>query len=272
MVVFGQEDFEQRVRNLYETLNTGDSAMVSSFFHENAIISHLENDSVYSFNKEGFMTICPKFASGKFREEVLHVEIKTYRGGLFYADVYFRFYLNGDYSHCGVDHLCWVKKDGQLAVETLYSFYAPCYGAPLPVVGTNPKLSQKDILNGLMDKWHADVAIADYNAYFGFMDSSFIFLGTDPGERWTKDEFATFSKPYFDKKETWDFKPLWRNWYFSEDGNTAWFEEQLETWMEECRGTGVLKKVNGVWKICHYNLTVLIENDKIKKFIKLRKK
>ena len=31
-------------------------------------------------------------------------------------------------------------------------------------------------------------------------------------------------------------------------------------------------KENGVWKIAHYNLTVLIENDKTDKFIKLRKK
>jgi hypothetical protein len=41
--------------------------------------------------------------------------------------------------------------------------------------------------------------------------------------------------------------------------------------MEGCRGSGICVFENGQWKIAYYNLTVLIENDKIKKFIKLRK-
>ena len=84
-------------------------------------------------------------------------------------------------------------------------------------------------------------------------------------------EFYKFCKPYFDKKTTWSFTPLWRNVYFSEDGKTAWFEEQLTTWMEECRGSGVLVKKDKEWKLVHYNLTVLIENEKVKSFIELRK-
>jgi hypothetical protein len=42
--------------------------------------------------------------------------------------------------------------------------------------------------------------------------------------------------------------------------------------MDECRGSGVFQKVEGEWKLYHYNLTVLIENEKMDKFIKLRKK
>jgi hypothetical protein len=42
--------------------------------------------------------------------------------------------------------------------------------------------------------------------------------------------------------------------------------------MESCRGSGIcVLDANGEWKIAYYNLTVLIENEKIKKFIKLRK-
>ena len=43
---------------------------------------------------------------------------------------------------------------------------------------------------------------------------------------------------YFDKNPP-DFKPSDRQWNFSEDGNTAWFDESLETWMQGCRGTGI---------------------------------
>ncbi|MCC7453340.1 MAG: nuclear transport factor 2 family protein, partial [Crocinitomix sp.] len=75
-----------------------------------------------------------------------------------------------------------------------------------------------------------------------------------------------------DRKSTWDFKTNWRNWYFSSDQTVAWFEESLATQMEECRGSGVLIKENGFWKIAHYNLAVVIENEKMQKFIKLRRK
>lgn len=48
---------------------------------------------------------------------------------------------------------------------------------------------------------------------------------------------------------------------FDEDGNTAWFDEELDTPnLGPCRGTGVLVKKDGVWKIAHYSLTVPIPN------------
>ena len=133
--------------------------------------------------------------------------------------------------------------------------------------------SQKeDALNNLIDQWHMDAASAAFDAYFDATSQNFVFLGTAPEERWTKEEFQDFSKPYFDKKSTWDFKPSSRAWNFSADGNTAWFDEDLVTWMEGCRGTGICSKVGGEWKLSYYNLHVLIENEKIKEFISLRKK
>jgi hypothetical protein len=137
--------------------------------------------------------------------------------------------------------------------------------------GKKHKITQKEDIELIMNKWHNDVSTFNLNEYFEVMHDSFIFLGTDPKERWAKDQFYTFCKPYFDKKTTWDFKSNWRNIYFSEDGNTAWLEESLDTWMDECRGSAVIIKEKGNWKIAHYNLTVLIENEKMNSFIKLRK-
>lgn len=125
-------------------------------------------------------------------------------------------------------------------------------------------------VDSLMDKWHLDAAKCNYEDYFSFMDDSFIFLGTAPGERWSKATFALFSKPYFDKGKAWDFKPSNRHWNFSTDQNIAWFDEELDTWMRGCRGSGVLIKIDGFWRIAQYNLTVLIENEKMKEFILLR--
>ena len=132
--------------------------------------------------------------------------------------------------------------------------------------------SQDKALDQLINQWHQDAASAAFSAYFSATSQDFIFLGTAPEERWNKADFHAFCKPYFDKGAAWDFKPSNRKWSYSEDGNTAWFDEDLETWMENCRGTGICIKEGGHWKIAYYNLHVLIENEKIQEFITLRKK
>jgi len=125
-------------------------------------------------------------------------------------------------------------------------------------------------LDLLLENWHLAAANAQFDPYFDFMSEDFVFLGTAPGERWVKSEFAEFSKPYFDKGQAWNFTASNRQWNFSANGKVAWFDEGLDTWMRGCRGTGVLVKKRGQWKISQYNLTVLIENEKIKPFIELR--
>lgn len=125
--------------------------------------------------------------------------------------------------------------------------------------------------NELIDKWHSSASQANLKNYFSVTTNNFVFLGTAPGERWTKDEFMSFCKPYFEKGEAWNFMPSNRNWVYSKNKKTAWFDEDLSTWMEGCRGSGVIVKERGVWKIAYYNLTVLIENEKITEFIELRK-
>jgi hypothetical protein len=132
-------------------------------------------------------------------------------------------------------------------------------------------LDQLISLDQMIDNWHIAAAQAKFEAYFSATSVNFVFLGTAPGERWTKPEFMAFCKPYFDKGKAWDFEPSNRNWQFAADGKVAYFDEDLQTWMEGCRGSGICVLENGQWKIAYYNLTVLIENDKIKPFIKLRK-
>ncbi|MBP6458460.1 MAG: nuclear transport factor 2 family protein [Crocinitomicaceae bacterium] len=129
---------------------------------------------------------------------------------------------------------------------------------------------QVDQLNILIDNWHLAATTADLQKYSQVMSEKFVFLGTAPGERWNKNAFLDFSKPYFDKGKAWDFKPSNRIWEFNTDSTVAWFDENLDTWMRGCRGSGILQKENNAWKISYYNLTVLIENEKIGPFIQLR--
>jgi len=129
--------------------------------------------------------------------------------------------------------------------------------------------SEESTIHSLLNQWHKAAAIADEELFFGSMAKDAIYLGTDKSERWLRDELKAWSAKYFERDKAWDFKPYDRHIYFSADGKTAWFEESLETWMDVCRGSGVLEKINGVWRIKHYHLSVTIDNDLIKDFISL---
>lgn len=124
-------------------------------------------------------------------------------------------------------------------------------------------------IDTLLNQWHRAAAKADLNGYFDVLADDCIYLGTDETERWTKAAFLKFSQPYFDKGKAWDFKPYSRYIYTSDDVQTAWFEEKLDTWMGICRGSGVLRKTATGWQIVHYNLAVTVPNDLINGFIKL---
>lgn len=118
-----------------------------------------------------------------------------------------------------------------------------------------------------IDNWHLAAANADFNTYFGLMTNDAVFIGTDATENWQKDEFKTFAKPYFDRGKAWSFSAIERNVYLSSSKDIAWFDELLDTQMKICRGSGVLKKVEGEWKIAHYVLSIAIPNDNVSKVV-----
>ena len=122
----------------------------------------------------------------------------------------------------------------------------------------------------LLDNWHRAAAKANFNDYFNAMAEDGIFIGTDATENWNKAAFEAYSKPYFDKGKAWSFTPLERHIYFSKDGKTAWFDELLDTQMKICRGSGVVEKVKGTWKIKHYVLSMTIPNDNSDAVIKIK--
>ena len=121
-------------------------------------------------------------------------------------------------------------------------------------------------MNRVVDDWHQAAAAADEARYFGHMTADAVFLGTDATERWDVLAFRTFAHPFFAKGKAWTFTPRHRNVMIN--GSTAWFDESLDSASYgECRGTGVLRKEAGVWKLAHYNLTIPIPNDLAKKVV-----
>ena len=120
----------------------------------------------------------------------------------------------------------------------------------------------KNQINGFLDEWHADAARADMAAYFDKIDEAGVYIGTDATENWTKQAFYEWSKPYFDNGKAWTFKAEERNIYLSEDKTIAWFDEKLKSTSDMLRGSGVLKKKEGSWKIMHYVLSLPVPNEK----------
>ncbi len=139
-------------------------------------------------------------------------------------------------------------------------------------ISIDDKNTIKAYVNLVLNNWHLAAAEANFDAYFGKMDTISVFIGTDASENWTKKEFSDFSKPYFDKGKAWDFQTLERNIYVNTSGDFVWFDELLNTWMGTCRGSGVLEKKGKTWKIKHYVLSVSIPNDDVQKVIAAKKK
>lgn len=137
-------------------------------------------------------------------------------------------------------------------------------------LGFSSETAKKSI-SQVMDEWHTAAGNAHFEAYFSKMTEDAVFIGTDATENWKKPEFKEWSRPYFDRGKAWDFTPLERNIFLSKTGSTAWFDELLETQMGICRGSGVLVKQNGNWKIQHYVLSIAIPNKNVPEVTELKK-
>jgi|TARA_B110000116_G_scaffold130928_1_gene113646 hypothetical protein len=150
-------------------------------------------------------------------------------------------------------------------------FFIACQN-PIKEISSIEKEALKKEINSSLNNWHKAASEANFEGYFGLMDSISIFIGTDASENWGLNKFKSFSKPYFDKGKAWSFETLERNVYVNNFGNFVWFDELLNTWMGTCRGSGVLEKKENSWKIKHYVLSVAIPNDDVQAVILAKKK
>jgi ketosteroid isomerase-like protein len=131
--------------------------------------------------------------------------------------------------------------------------------------------NEKENINRVLDDWHLAASNADFDSYFSKMTDDGVFIGTDATENWQNAAFKEFSKPYFDKGKAWSFTAVERNVYMNKAGDFAWFDELLDTQMKLCRGSGVMKKENGQWKIAHYVLSIAVPNENVAELIQIKK-
>jgi hypothetical protein len=253
----------------FEGFAKSDSSLVSSISDRNMDLKTvIERNNgqvvVRTETRQHLMQSIAQPRKEKFEERIVHWDIKM-DGAYANAWCTYELYLDSSLHHWGIDNFQLLKETGKwriLAITDTRNKTTP------PSFSTSTLSNEIDLL---LNNWHKAAATADEKIFFGSMDSSAIYLGTDKTEYWTKQEFEKWSKKYFDQDKAWDFTPHDRHIYFSKDLQYAWFDELLDTWMGACRGSGVLSKEKGQWKLLHYNLAVTVANDKIKQFVKINK-
>lgn len=136
----------------------------------------------------------------------------------------------------------------------------------LLVSKTQAHASEETTIATVLDSFHAAAARADAGAYFSLFAPDGVFIGTDATERWTVPEFKAYAKTAFDAGQGWTYVPQSRHITVEagEHPHVAWFDELLKSKeFGETRGTGVLMKINGEWKVEQYSLSLPIPNDAI---------
>lgn len=122
----------------------------------------------------------------------------------------------------------------------------------------NQENAELALIAGVIDSYHAAAATGNWDTYFDLMSDDAVFLGTDAGERWAKEEF----RAYAGNRSGWVYRSVERNINLTPDGNSAWFDEILNSESYgSARGSGVLIKTAAGWKISQYHLTFPIPNE-----------
>jgi len=147
---------------------------------------------------------------------------------------------------------------------------APGRAAPeLPLAEAPAGSPERTRVEAVLDAWYDAAARADEERYLGLMAPGAVFVGTDAGERWAKDEFRAFVEPYFAKGRGWRYEPRERHVFVA--GDVAWADEKL--WNESygaTRGTTVLVRSGprdgsdgewGGWRIAHHTLSFAVPNE-----------
>lgn len=254
------------IKQLFDAMRAGDSTKLRDAFLPDARLMTAYTD------KEGIPKVqietVDNFAKsiGTPHDQVYDEKIWSYDvtldGNLASVWTEYTFYLGEQQLHCGVNAFQVAKTEKGWKIihitDTRRKTNCQTQEGELPV-----------ILNAFLDNWHRAAAKADEDAFFGSMTEDGVYIGTDATEYWKRDEMKVWAKEFFDRETAWDFKPLERHLYFSGDKQLAWFDENLDTWMGICRGSGVLQKTPQGWRIKQYVLSVTVPNESIDGFLKL---
>ena len=120
--------------------------------------------------------------------------------------------------------------------------------------------ADQSAIHQMLDQFHERASQADFEGYFALYHPEGVFIGTDAEERWDLEAFKAYAKPHFDEGKGWTYRVLER--HLAGEGEIRWFDELLwNDWLGPCRGSGVVARVNGEWRVRHYVLSLAVPNE-----------
>lgn len=132
----------------------------------------------------------------------------------------------------------------------------------LPALSQDMSVEEAAVITVLND-FHDAAAKADPERYLGHLTDNAVFLGTDEKERFPLiPDFTDYVNRGF-AAGGWDYYSINKNITFSRQGSVAWFDETSISNGNggHFRGSGVLEKIDGEWKIAQYVLSFLVYNE-----------
>lgn len=260
----------QPIKALFDGMRAADSSEVRAAFYpgarmQTAFTNRAGLPALREGSLEQFVQQVGSSPPNTLNEQIWHYDVRI-DGHLATVWTPYTFYVGERLSHCGVNafQLFRSEQGWRIIQVTDTRHNEACQTAATAVV---------DTLHRLVDAWHQAAAVGDADLFFGSMAPQGVYIGTDAGERWLRDDMREWAKPYFERGSAWAFTARDRQVYVAANGQTAWWEELLDTWMGVCRGSGVLEWQAGEgWKIAHFHLSVTVPNEKIKAFIELLEK
>ncbi len=261
-----QQLIKKTIVGLFDGMRKSDSSAARKLFYPDASLKTVltKKDGSLLVQKESINTLLNAIGTPHkelYDERILSWDIRI-DGALASAWCDYAFYLDDKFLHCGVDAFQLIKKDNKWLILDITDTRRK----------TNCEMPTTNEIDTVMNRWHRAAAVADEATFFGLMTENCDYVGTDPSEHWKRDELKKWSEKFFAKDSAWDFKAKKRTVYFTQNGQYAWFDELLDTWMGDCRGSGILVKTSNGWKIEQYVLSMAVLNDLTKDYIKILKK
>ncbi len=247
------------VKKFFEAFHAADTASIRSLVTPDIALYVVRDGQVIHRPGENFISGIAAMKTVNFYEYIDEIEVTT-DGSFATATTPYIFYLSDSIHHCGVNEMQMVYQDG------LWRVYQVNYSHREN--GCNEALEVK--INAFLDLWHAAAASANEDRFFSSMAQDAVYLGTDPEEHWYRDELKKWAEPYFQRESAWTFTCVSRNIYTDiSSSGIIWFDELLESRMGILRGSGVIIKEEGEYRIRHYGLSFTLPNDRVEDFRQL---
>jgi ketosteroid isomerase-like protein len=145
----------------------------------------------------------------------------------------------------------------------------------ISAVGLADNLDAERLAVGtVIDDFHDAAKHGDKTRYLGHMTDDAVFMGTDEWERWPKHpEFSKYVDGRFKDGSGWNYRSVERVIRVADSADMAWFDEVVFSETNgRFRGTGVVTREDGEWKIAHYAMSFLVFNENWGDVVELTRK